>query len=328
MTELMRACLVSEFGSADQLRLGETERPYITNSDTLVRVRTAGVNPIDAKTRAGKGSAPFIDRFPWIPGGEFAGIVETAPYELAPFQPGDEVFGMLLTPHYSGAYAEYVSVPFMSLAHKPKSLSWLQAGATPLASLTAWAAVVDAARVHSGQRMLIHAGAGGVGHFAVQLAHFYGAHVITTGSERNHEFLRELGADEVIDYRNERFEDVIEEPVDVVIDLIGNVKDATGSRSLTVLRDGGLIINVPTGSFPTMHKEVANQNRDLHASALKLSPDGRILTTIAQLIDQGDLSVHLDASFPLDEVVAAHRLLEEGHTRGKISLEIASSVNL
>ncbi|MGO1543869.1 MAG: NADP-dependent oxidoreductase [Gulosibacter sp.] len=323
MTDLMRACLVSEFGSTDVLQFGEVPRPYIANSDTLVRVKATGVNPIDVKTRSGKGVSRFIDRFPWIPGNEFAGIVEEAPYELAPFQPGDEVFGMVLTPHYQGTCAEYVSAPFMSLAKKPESMSWAEAGATPLAALTAWAGVVDAARVHTGQRMLIHAGAGGVGHFAVQLAHFYGAHVIATASEGNLEFLRELGADEVIDYRNQRFEEVITEPVDVVLDLIGNVSADTGSRSLKVLRDGGLIINVPTGSWPEMHEEVAATNASLRASTLKLSPDGRILTTIAQLADQGDLRTHLDATFPLEQIAEAHELVADGHVRGKISLEVA-----
>ncbi|SJM69949.1 NADP-dependent oxidoreductase [Gulosibacter sp. 10] len=322
MTEMMRACLVPEFGDPEVMTIGEAPRPYIANSDTLVRVKAAGVNPIDSKTRAGKGTAPFIDRMPWIPGGEFAGVVEQAPYELAPFQPGDEVFGMVLTPHYSGAYAEYVSTPFMSLARKPRSLDWASAGATPLAALTAWAGVVEAGRVYSGQRILIHAGAGGVGHFAVQLAHFYGAHVIATASERNLDFLRELGADEVIDYRSQRFEDAISGPVDVVLDLIGNVKDRTGTRSLKALRDGGLVINVPTGSWPEMHEEAAAENRDLRASSLKLSPEGRILTTIAQLIDQGDLVTHLDASFPLEEAVDAHLLLDEGRTRGKLALEL------
>jgi NADPH:quinone reductase-like Zn-dependent oxidoreductase len=312
----MRAVVVNEFGGPEVLEVGEVPMPKALNSDRL--------NPIDAKTRSGKGMAGAIDRMPWVPGGEFAGVVERASYELAPFQPGDEVYGMLLTPRYQGAHGDYVSVPFMSLAHKPKSLTMLEAGGVPLASLTAWAAVVEAARVHTGQRMLVHGGAGGVGHFAVQLAAFYGAEVITTGSARNHEWLTDLGATQVIDYTTERFEDSIEEPVDVVIDLIGNVHDNTGTRSLKVLRDGGTIINVPTGSWPTMHDEVAAEGRDLTASTLKLSPEGRILATIAQLFDQGDLQTHLDATYPLAEAQAAHRKLEEGHTRGKIVFDLTA----
>lgn len=317
----MRALVATGIGGTECLEVREMPLPIVVHSDVLVRVYASGINPIETKTRAGSGMAAVIDH-PFVLGGEFAGVVVKAPFELAEFQPGDEVWGMLLTPHYQGAQAEYVSVPMMSLAHKPRSLDWTEAGSVPLAALTAWWAVVEAARVHSGQRMLIHAGAGGVGHFAVQLAKFYGAHVVTTASARNHEWLRELGADRVIEYRNERFEEVIDEPVDVVIDLIGNVRDNTGTRSLSVLRDGGLIINVPTGSWPTMHEEVAAAGRGLRASVLKLSPEGRILRTLAQLFDQGDLRVHVDAIFGLDEAAEAHKRIEQGHTRGKLVFDL------
>lgn len=317
----MRALVATGIGGTECLEVREMPLPIVVHSDVLVRVYASGINPIETKTRAGSGMAAVIDH-PFVLGGEFAGVVVKGPFELAEFQPGDEVWGMLLTPHYQGAQAEYVSVPMMSLAHKPRSLDWTEAGSVPLAALTAWWAVVEAARVHSGQRMLIHAGAGGVGHFAVQLAKFYGAHVVTTASARNHEWLRELGADRVIDYRNERFEEVIDEPVDVVIDLIGNVRDNTGTRSLSVLRDGGLIINVPTGSWPTMHEEVAAAGRGLRASVLKLSPEGRILRTLAQLFDQGDLRVHVDAIFGLDEAAEAHKRIEQGHTRGKLVFDL------
>ncbi len=317
----MRALVATGIGGTDCLEVREMPLPVVVHSDVLVRVFASGINPIETKTRAGSGMAAVVDH-PFVLGGEFAGVVVKAPFELAEFQPGDEVWGMLLTPHYQGAQAEYVSVPLMSLAHKPRSLDWAEAGAVPLAALTAWWAVVEAARVHTGQRMLIHAGAGGVGHFAVQLAKFYGAQVVTTASAHNHEWLRKLGADQVIDYRNERFEKVIAEPVDVVIDLIGNVHDNTGTRSLSVLRDGGLIINVPTGSWPTMHEEVAAAGRGLRASVLKLSPEGRILRTLAQLFDQGDLRVHVDAVFGLDEAAAAHERIEQGHTRGKLVFDL------
>lgn len=317
----MRAITVNSFGGPEVLTPGTLARPYTINSDVLVRVRAAGVNPIDAKTRAGRGMAPVIDRMPWVPGGEFAGVVAQAPYELARFQPGDEVFGMLLMPHYQGAYAEYVSVPLMSLAHKPASLDFTAAGGTPLAALTAWAAVVEVGRVESGQRILIHAGAGGVGHLAVQLAAIYGAEVTTTASARNHAWLRELGAAHVIDYTAERFEEVAGEQ-DVVVDLIGNVQAETATRSLGVLRDGGLIVNVPSFSWPSMHDEVAAAGRGLRATGVKLSPDGSILQTIAQFIDQGDLHVHVDRAFALEDAAAAHTLLEGGHVRGKLVLEV------
>lgn len=317
----MRALRVHGVGGVEQLSVDEVPLPIVVHSDLLVRVLASGVNPIETKTRAGKGMAGVIDH-PFVLGGEFAGVVVRAPYELAEFQPGDEVWGMLLTPHYQGAQAEYVSVPMLSVSRKPATLGWLEAGGVPLAALTAWAAVVDAGRVHTGQRVLVHAGAGGVGHFAVQLARFYGAHVIATASERNHEWLRELGAHEVIDYRSQQFEEVVDEPVDVVVDLIGNVADDTGTRSLRVLRDGGLIINVPTGSWPTMHEEVAAEGRGIVATTLKLSPDGRVLETLAQLFDQGDLRTHVDGAFALADAAAAHEAVESGRTRGKNVLDL------
>lgn len=322
LPETMRAAAVTTNGGPEVLELLRLPLPAQVNSDTLVRVHAAGVNPIDWKTREGR--AATLPAFPWVLGGEFSGTVVRAPYELAPFQPGDEVFGMLLVPRYLGADTEYVSCPFLSLARKPASLDHLEAGAVPLAALTAWAGIVDAGRVHTGQRVLVHAGAGGVGHFAVQLAHHYGAHVSTTASGRNHAWLRELGADHVIDYTSVAFEEALDAPVDLVLDLIGDVRADTGTRSLDprVLRDGGTYICVPTGGFPDMHDAIAAQGRGLIGSSLKLSPDGRVLETIAVLIDQGDLTVHIDRVFPLAETAAAQSLVAEGHVRGKVVLDI------
>lgn len=320
----MRAAVVHEVGGPENVQLGEVAVPAAYNSEALVRVKAAGVNPIDGKMRSGKGSM-IEGRLPWVPGGEFAGVVVEAPYELAPFQPGDEVWGMLLTPRYSGSNAEFVACPTMSLARKPANLPFLEAGAVPLAVLTAWAAVVEAGRVFTGQRVLIHGGAGGVGHFAVQLAHRYGAHVVTTASGPKHAMLRELGADEVIDYREQRFEDALDAPVDLVIDLIGNAKDdKTGSRSLgpSVLRDGGTYLCVPTGAFPDMHDEIAAQGRDLVGSGVKLSPEGRILETITQFFEQGDLRVEIDRAFPLAQAGDAQQLVDAGHVSGKVVIDI------
>ncbi|MFD0996418.1 NADPH:quinone reductase-like Zn-dependent oxidoreductase [Pseudoclavibacter chungangensis] len=322
LPETMRAAVVTSAGGPEVIELQDLALPAQINSDTLVRVHAAGVNPIDWKTREGRGAA--LPAYPWVLGGEFSGTVVRASYELAPFQPGDEVFGMLLVPRYLGADAEYVSCPFMSLARKPASLTHLEAGAVPLAALTAWAGIVEAGRVHTGQRVLVHAGAGGVGHFAVQLAHHYGAHVVATASARNHDWVRELGADQVIDYTADRFEEAIDAPVDLVLDLIGDVQAETGTRSLDprVLRDGGTYICVPTGAFPGMHAAIAAQDRDLVGSTLKLSPDGRALETIAILIDQGDLRVHVDRVFPLAATAEAQVLVADGHVRGKVVLDL------
>jgi NADPH:quinone reductase-like Zn-dependent oxidoreductase len=176
---------------------------------------------------------------------------------------------------------------------------------------------VDVAGVHEGQRILIHGGAGGVGHFAVQFAHHFGAEVIATGALRNQEWLREIGADRVIDYTAERFEDDVQ-GMDVVIDLIGNVRDNTGTRSLSVLRPGGLIVNAPTGSWPSHAADA--EATGVRALPFRLTPNGKTLATVGRPIDAGEVQVHVSQAFPLDDASEAHRSLEAGHTRGKIVL--------
>ncbi len=177
-------------------------------SELLVRVVAAGVNPIDAKTRSGAGVSGAIAGYPATLGFDFSGIVVRSPYESHPLPPGTPVFGMVPFPRSGGSYAEYAVVPSQSVARKPTSLSHVEAAGVPLAALTAWGLVVETAHAHEGQRMLIHAGSGGVGHFAVQFAAYFGAHVTATGSGRNASWLRELGASVVIDYTTTRFEDV------------------------------------------------------------------------------------------------------------------------
>ena len=279
------------------------------------------MNPIDAKTRAGRGVFAGISSFPAVLGGDVSGVVVESPYEAHPLQPGTEVFGMGMVPRLSGGYAEYVSLPQLSLAPKPETLDHLEAAAVPLAALTAWGMVVDTADVHEGQRVLIHAGAGGVGHFAVQFAALAGAHVITTASPRNAEWLGELGAAEVIDYTATRFEDAVGD-IDVVIDLLGDVADDSGSRSLKVLRPGGLIVNAPTGSWPTMVADA--EAAGMRATGYRVSPDGRTLAEIGRLIDAGQVRVHVEKVFDLEDAAEAHRAIESGHTRGKLVLRVAA----
>ncbi|MFF3601997.1 zinc-binding dehydrogenase, partial [Kitasatospora indigofera] len=171
--------------------------------------------------------------------------------------------------------------------------------------------------------MLIHAGAGGVGHFAVQFARFFGASVVATCSAENADFVRSLGAETVIDYRSERFEDVVHD-VDVVIDLIGNVHADTGTRSLDVLRPGGLLVNAPTGSWPTMVADAAA--RGIRATGFNTSPDARTLAVITRLIEQGQVRPHVDRVLPLAEAAEAHRVQEAGHVRGKLVLQVDDSL--
>jgi NADPH:quinone reductase-like Zn-dependent oxidoreductase len=320
MMATMRAMAMTQAGGPEVLELAEVDRPVRVSAELLVRVVAAGVNPIDAKTRAGKGAYPGITAFPVVLGNDFSGIVEEAPYEAHPLQPGTEVYGMGMVPRMSGSYAEYLTVSALSVVKKPSLLSHVEAAAVPLAALTAWGMVVETAKAHEGQRMLIHAGAGGVGHFAVQFAAYFGAHVIATGSARNTSWLRELGAAEVVDYTAERFEEVLD-PVDTVIDLIGNVADDTGSRSLRVLRPSGLLINAPTGSWPTMAEEAAAAGG--RATGYRVSPDGATLAVISRLLESGAVKVYVDQVFDLEDAADAHRAIESGHTRGKVVLKVA-----
>jgi NADPH:quinone reductase-like Zn-dependent oxidoreductase len=315
----MRAMVIAATGDPDVLTLADVSMPMRLNAEVLVKVMAAGVNPIDAKTRAGGGVAAGITDYPAVLGCDFSGVVVESPYESHPLKPGDEVFGMVPVPRMVGCYAEYVSVPTLSIARKPTRLSHLEAAGVPVAALTAWGTVVDVAKAHEGQRILIHAGAGGVGHFAVQFAAYFGAHVIATGSPGNLRWLRELGASEVIDHTTTRFDEVLT-GVDVVIDLIGNAKDNTGTRSLSVLRPGGLLVNVPSGSWPTLADDAAAAG--IRATTYKVAPDGSTLAVIGRLLESGDVHVTVGQVFDLTNASDAHVAIESGHTRGKIVLDL------
>ena len=316
----MRAVVVEASGAPEVLTAAEVPMPTKVGAEFLVKVVAAGVNPIDVKTRAGRGSWGAVRHHPVILGLDFSGVVVESPYESHELKVGDEVYGMVPVPRYDGAYAEYVAVSALSIAKKPRALSHVEAAGVPCAARTAWGAVVDVATAHEGQRMLIHAGAGGVGHFAVQFANFFGAHVIATGSTRNVSWLREMGAREVIDYSTTRFEDVVKD-VDVVIDLMGNAHDDTGTRSLSVLKPGGLLVTVPGGTWPTFAEDVAAAGA--RGTTFQVAADGQTLTVISRLLEYGDVRVFVDQVFDLEDAASAHRALETGHTRGKIVLKVS-----
>ncbi|MGV8895284.1 MAG: NADP-dependent oxidoreductase [Rhodoglobus sp.] len=315
----MRAIVIDATGTPDVLHVSEIARPITVNAEFLVKVVAASVNPIDARSRAGAGVAPAFGAFPVVLGNDFSGHVVESPYESHPIKVGDEVYGMTMVPRFGGTYAEYIAVPATCIAKKPKSLSHVEAAAVPLAALTAWGAIVDVAKAHEGQRILIHAGAGGVGHFAIQFANYFGAHVITTGSTRNTGWLRGLGASQVIDHTLSRFEDVASD-LDVVIDLVGNLTEETATRSLGVLKPGGLIVSVPSGAWPTMAEEAAAAG--VRATGYRVPADGATLGVISRLLESGDIRVFVDQVFELDQAAAAHTALETGHTRGKIVLTV------
>lgn len=317
--ETMRALVIDKLGGADELHLADVAVPLRIADELLVRVIAASVNPIDVKTRSGRGSSAAIASFPFIGGSDFSGVVVAVPYAKHPFPVGTPVFGMGRVPRVGGSFAEYLTVASTAVALKPENLSHVEAAAVPVAAQTAWG-MVQLAEVGPGDRVLVHAGAGGVGHFAVQFAALAGAHVIATASGANADFLRELGASETIDYATQRFEEVASD-IDVVIDLIGNVHDDTGTRSLEVLRDGGRLVNAPTGSWPTMQADAAA--RGISATGYNVPADGRVLAEIAALLRSGAVRVHVDREFALADGADAQRAVEGGHVRGKVVIRVA-----
>lgn len=306
----MRAIVVESLGGPEVLKLAEVPKPTPVPTEVLIRVQAAGVNPVDAIARSGV--FPLLTP-PAIPGWDVAGVVEAVASGVNRFRVGDEVFGMPFFPRPAGAYAEYVAAPARQLARKPRGLDPVQAGGLPLAGLTAWQALVDIADVKPGQRVLIHAAGGGVGHLAVQIAKARGAYVIGTASRGKHELVRSLGADEVLDYRERDFTAAVKN-VDVGFDLPGG---DVGARTLGVLRRGGLLVSVD-------HRHAAlaagAQAAGKRIAVMAVEPDHVGLEALAKMADQGQLRVHVGAALPLEDAARAHELLERGGTTGKIVL--------
>jgi NADPH:quinone reductase-like Zn-dependent oxidoreductase len=313
----MRAVVQDAFGGPEVLRIADVARPEPIPTEVLVRVHAAGVNPFDWKTRAGKGASATIGPPPFTLGWDVSGVVEQVGFGVTRFAPGDEVYGMPRFPRQAAAYAEYVVAPSRQLARKPANLSHTEAGGLPLASLTAWQALVETAEIEPGQRILIHGAAGGVGHLAVQIAKAKGATVVGTAKAAQHVFLRELGADELIDYTAARFEDEVGD-LDVVLDLIGG---EISLRSISTLRRGGLLIVVPSGSDQTFLAEAEKQG--VRTTNILVEPDYHALEQICELAESARLRVTVDSVFPLDEAAKAHELGETRSGRGKIVLSTA-----
>lgn len=304
----MHAVRLHRYGGPDELIYEDTVRPRPHPGEALVRVRAAGVNPVDWQTRRGDGSD---DPFPIILGWDIAGVIEEVGMGVERFAPGDEVFGMVRFPDFGNAYAEYVAAPISDLARKPARLSFVEAAAAPLVTLTAWQALFEVAQLRAGQTILVHAAAGGVGHIAVQLAKWKGAHVIGTASGQNADFLRRLGVDQVIDYTRERFEHIAR-GVDVVLDTQGG---ATQERSFATLKPGGILVSITTPPNDSLARA-----HHVNTADILVHRSGEQLVRAAALFEEGILRVEVARTFPLAEAGAAHRLGEQHHTRGKIVL--------
>lgn len=331
----MLAVRLHEYGGPEVLRLEEVDKPTAGPRDVLIRVRATSVNPVDWKIRMGGQRNIIRYELPWILGLDVSGVVEAVGAEVTRFRVGDEVWS---SPRHTrpGTYAEYVAIDEREVARKPKNLTHEEAASMPLVGLTAYQCLVDKGRLREGERVLIHAGAGGVGSFAIQLAHHLGAHVITTAGARNADFVRELGADEVIDYRSANFADVCA-PVDLVLDSLG---EEAFADNLRVIRRGGRMSNitfdVPAhvaryGTFFSLFTLGAAMVRlhvwpflkkGIQSRHVIKQCDGAELQTITDLVEAGAIRPIIDRVLPIEEVQEAHRHSASHHARGKIVLTV------
>ena len=308
----MKAVCIYRYGGPEVLSYEDAPIPRADRGEVLVRVHAAGINPVDWKIRQGELKDQLHHLFPLILGWDVSGVVESVGPGTTRLKVGDEVFSR---PDISrdGAYAEYIVMREAEVALKPKSLDHLHAAALPLAGLTGWQSLFVAAGLTAGQRVLIHAAAGGVGHLAVQLAKWKGAHVTGTASEKNHAFLLELGVDQIIDYNTERFEEVIQ-PVDVVFDTVGG---EVQERSWQVLKPGGILVSIiQPPSAETALKYKARQ------AFVFTQPNAAQLAEIAALADAEKLKVIVETILPLSDATRAQELSQRGHGRGKIVLRV------
>jgi NADPH:quinone reductase-like Zn-dependent oxidoreductase len=309
----MKAVRIHSYGGPEVLVYEDAPRPEAAAGEVLIRVRAAGVNPLDWKVRAGYVQEWLQHQFPLIPGWDVSGIVEAVGRGVEQFRPGDAVYG-LLDISKNGAYAEYVAAPARSLARKPATVDHVKAAAVPIAALTAWQALFDVARLAAGQTVLIHAAAGGVGHFAVQLAKWQGARVVGTASAANASFVKELGAAQVIDYQSTRFEEAVS-GVDVVLDTLGG---ETQLRSWPVLKKGGILVSTLGVSSPE-----AAADQGVRGEGVLVHPDAGQLARLAELIDAKALIPVIRSTLPLTEAAKAHELSQSGRVRGKLVLRVS-----
>ena len=309
--ETMKAIVAHEYGAPDVLKYEDAPRPEPTENELLVRVIACGVNPADPLVVSGVMAKEFGTHLPLIPGYDVAGVVETTGAKVTKFKKGDAVYGYAL---FGGGWAEYAVLAESEAALTPKSMTFTDAAAVPLAALTAWQSLVDVAKVSAGQTVLIHGGSGGVGSFAVQIAKARGAKVIATASTANQDLLRQLGADVAIDYTKTKFEEMAKD-VDVVLDPVGR---DTLSRSYGVVKKGGIIT-----TLVARPDQAQLDKYGIRGVSIFGHPDGNELAEITKLIEAGKIKPIVTQIVPLAESVKALQQAATHHTRGKIVIKIA-----
>lgn len=328
----MQAALLHRYG--EPLTIAEVPAPAVGPRDVLIKVHAASVNPIDVKIRAGAQRGAIRYRLPWITGMDVSGEVIGVGAEVTRFSVGDAVFS---SPGHRrpGCYAEQVAIPEEEVALKPKNLSHVEAATIPLVGLTAWQSLMPRLAERRGQRVFIQAGSGGVGTFAIQLARHFGAEVATTCSAGNGQLVSGLGADTVIDYRSQRFEDVLSE-VDIVLDSLGG---SERDRAFPVLKKGGRLATIVSGlpaytarygpnlgvlasGLSVVRFKLQGLAAGVQTAAVLRKADGEQLAQIAALVEQGAIRPVVDAVYPLAEIAAAHAHVETGRTRGKVAIQV------
>lgn len=309
----MKAFVLTGATGPASLQLTDLPTPTPAADEVLVRVKAISINPVDVKTSHGKGVYGRLkEENPLIPGWDIAGEIIEVGAGVTDFQIGDAIFGMVNFPGHGRAYAEYVTAPAAHLALKPANISHEEAAASTLAALTAWQAFTEKSSVQPGQRVLIHAAAGGVGHFAVQLAKEFGAYVIGTSSAVKRDFVLSLGADEHVDYTQVRFEDAVQ-PVDLVLDTIGGDNMV---RSLEVVKPGGTLISIPSGMSTDITERA--QSKGINGFFFLVASNGPDMQQLAERLADGRLRAHVAQQVPFEQLPEALRLVESGKTQGKI----------
>ncbi len=308
----MKAVRIHKYGNADELIYEDAPMPIVKANDVLIKVVAASVNPVDWKIREGYLKEMVSYSMPVTLGWDVSGIVESVGKNVSKFKVGDQVFSRPDIKR-NGSYAEYIAVNADEVAFKPKTIAHVEAASLPLAGITAWEALFTTAQLSANQKVLIHAGSGGVGSLAIQLAKSRGAYVLATTSAKNLALVESLGADEVIDYKNQRFEEIVKD-VDVVFDTIGG---EVQEFSWSVLKPDGILVSIvspPSEKLAAKHK--------VHSAFVFIEPNAEILMQIAELVDDGKVRPIVGAEYALADIAKAHALSESGRSVGKIVLYV------
>lgn len=315
----MKAMILRQFGGIENFSLEEVPKPKAGPEEVLIEIQAIGIDQIDIKSRKGEGMVNDLrQEYPMILGWDVSGIVSKVGEQVRTFRAGDAVFGTIHFPGPGGSYAEFAVAPADQLALKPENISHAEAAAATQSPLTAWQALTDTGHLKKGERVLIHGGAGGVGNYAIQIAKHFGCYVITTVSDRDKAFVKALGADEIISYQTQKFEEEISE-VDFILDTIGGDNFV---RSLKVLKPEGMIVLLPSNKKAAADKAAETYHIKNYKHILMHS-SGKDMQEIAEMLRKGTLKVYIDKTYPFKQIPKAHEQLENGKVRGKIVITLS-----